>query len=166
MRLVILLLTCVMTMVRVWSQPNSRAAALKKFLQAHLRQIASIDETDRFSYAFVDLNGDGKDEAIIHLTGRGWCGTGGCQLYVLTPDGASYRFVARIPATRPPIRVLDKMSHGWHNVSASIRDDATHVYEGEFRFNGDKYPLGDRPLVGRVPGRIVISGDRDVSLYP
>jgi hypothetical protein len=61
---------------------------LKKLMQDHVRQIdPSIDETTMFSYAFVDLNGDGKDEAIVYLTGRSWCGTGGCNTYVLTRDG-------------------------------------------------------------------------------
>ena len=102
------------------STDNSRTAALKKFIQARARQIdTELDETTRFSYAFVDLNGDGKDEAIVHVTGRSWCGTGGCQLYILTSDGSSYRFVARIPATRPPIRVLEKTNHGWQNISSS-----------------------------------------------
>jgi hypothetical protein len=50
---------------------------LKKFRQDHIRQIDNnIDETTMFSYAFVVLNGDSRDEAIVYLTGRSWCGTG------------------------------------------------------------------------------------------
>ena len=141
---------------------------LKKFMQDHIRQIdPNIDPTTMFSFAFVDLNGDGKDEAIVYLTGRSWCGTGGCNTYVLTTDGESYRFVARVPATRTPIRALDKMSHGWHSISTVVREDATHMYEGELRFNGQKYPLGERPPAGRLPGRIVISGNmQQAALFP
>jgi hypothetical protein len=141
---------------------------LKKFMQDHIRQIdPNIDETTMFSYAFVDLNGDGKDEAIVYLTGRSWCGTGGCVTYVLTPDGESYRFVARVPATRTPIRVLDRGSHGWHSITTIVRQDATHIYEGELRFNGQKYPLGERPPAGRLPGRIVIpENPQQVPLFP
>jgi hypothetical protein len=141
---------------------------LKKFMQDHVRQIdPSIDETTMFSYAFVDLNGDGRDEAIVYVTGRSWCGTGGCETYVLTPDGESYRFVARVPATRTPIRVLDKMSHGWHSITTVVREDASHIYEGELRFNGQKYPLGERPPAGRLPGRIVIpQNPQQAPLFP
>ena len=141
---------------------------LKKFLQDHIRQIdPNIDETTMFSYAFVDLNGDGKDEAIVYLTGRSWCGTGGCQTYVITPDGESYRFVARVPATRTPIRMLDKTSHGWHSITTVVREDATHMYEGELRFNGQKYPLGERPPAERLPGKIVIPGNpQQAPLFP
>lgn len=149
------------------STADSRAADLKRFVQARVRQIAGvIDGSERISHAFVDLNGDGKDEAIVYLTGNGWCGTGGCQLYILTPDVTGYRFVARIPATRPPIRVLNKTSHGWHSVSVTIRDDGTHMYEGEYRFNGEKYPLDDKPVVGRIAGRVVVSGEQEAPLFP
>ncbi len=141
---------------------------LKKFMQDHIRQIdPNIDETTMFSYTFVDLNGDGRDEAIVYLTGRSWCGTGGCNTYVLTPDGESYRFVARVPATRTPVRVLDKMSHGWHSITTLVREDATHIYEGELRFNGQKYPLGERPPAGGLHGRIVIpENPQQVPLFP
>ncbi len=165
---------------RATEQPSStRSAAatpkaanfpelLKKFMQAHIRHIdPRIDETTKFSYAFVDLNGDGKDEAIVHMTGRSWCGTGGCITYVLTPDGNAYRFVARVPATRTPIRVLDKMTHGWHSISTIIREDATHIYEGELRFNGQKYPLGEPPPAGQLPGKVVIpEHPQETSLFP
>jgi hypothetical protein len=181
MRFLVGFVISVTATIRMWSQqaeatqphpaqistPDPPAAVLKKFVQARVRQIAfAIDGTERFSYAFIDLNGDGKHEAIVYLTGNGWCGTGGCQLYILTPDGAGYKFVARIPATRPPIRVLNKISHGWHSVSVLIRDDATHMYDGEYRFNGEKYPLDVKPLVGRIVGRVVISGEQGAPLFP
>ena len=85
---------------------------------------------------------------------------------ILEPEGKTYKFVARIPATRPPIRVLDKISHGWHDVSAIIREDADRMYEGAFQFNGEKYPLGDIPVVARVGGRVVIDGGQESLLYP
>jgi hypothetical protein len=145
-----------------------RLEVLKKCLQAHVQQIdPHIDETTKFSYAFVDLNGDGKDEVIVHVTGRSWCGTGGCQTYILTPQGGSYRFVGRIPATRTPIRVLDKVSHGWHSVSVLVRPDASHMYDGELRFNGQKYPLGEEPSADGLPGRVVIARvPAEIPLFP
>lgn len=150
------------------SKRTNSPERLKKFMQDHIRQIdPNIDETTMFSYAFVDLNGNGRDEAIVYLTGRSWCGTGGCNTYVLTPDGESYRFVARVPATRTPVRVLDKMSHGWHSITTVVREDATHIYEGELRFNGQKYPLGERPPAGGLHGRIVIpENPQQVPLFP
>lgn len=147
--------------------PVDRLLVLKKFLQAHVQQISpTLDETTKFSYAFVDLNGDGRDEVIVHVTGRSWCGTGGCLTYIITPDGSSYRFVGRIPATRTPIRVLDKRSHGWHSVSVVVRVDAFREYEGELRFNGQKYPLGEEPSAEGLSGKVVIAQPAEIPLFP
>jgi hypothetical protein len=151
------------------AQPSTNSQELlQKFLQAHIRQMdPNIDQTTKFSYAFVDLNSDGKDEAIVYLMGRAWCGTGGCNTYILTPVGGSYKFVARVPASRPPIRVLDEMSHGWRVVTTVVRVDATHIYEGELRFDGQKYPLGERPPAGGLPGRLVIGeNQQQMALFP
>jgi hypothetical protein len=150
------------------SQPSNSPDALKRFIQARVRQIdPNIDETTKYSYAFVDLNGDGRDEAIVHLTGRSWCGTGGCITYILTPYAMDYKFVARVPATRTPIRVLDKVRNGWHSVTVMTRGDLNRLYEGELRYNGQKYPLGDRPPSERLPGRVVISeAQEERPLFP
>jgi len=150
------------------SKHTNSPERLKKFMQDHLRHIdPSIDEGTMFSYAFVDLNGDGRDEVVVYLTGRSWCGTGECMTYVLTPDGESFRFLARVPATLTPIRELDKMSHGWHSISTVVRYDATRMYEGELRFNGQKYPLGERPPADGLRGKIVIpDSPQEAPLFP
>jgi hypothetical protein len=145
----------------------NRQQALKIFLQEHVRQIApDLDERTNFSYAFVDLNGDGRDEAIVHVTGRHWCGTGGCQTYILTPNQNTYRFVARIPATRLPIRVLDSMSHGWRDITVIVREDAARMYEGELRFNGQKYPLDPRRAMNRTGKVVIPERPSEIPLFP
>src|ERR1700682_2344209 len=56
--------------------PASTAqGSLKRFLQKYLAS-PTTDRTTRYSAAFFDLNGDGKREAIVYITGRGSCGTG------------------------------------------------------------------------------------------
>ena len=150
------------------SKNSTARDALKAFLRVYFQQEGfDKDETTRCAYAFVDLNGDGNDEAIVHVTGRTWYGTGGCQLYILTPDRGSYRFVARVPATRPPIRVLDNVRNGWHSIAIIVREDSEHIYEEELRFNGRKYPLGAWPRSDRLPGKVVIADSRgETLLFP
>jgi hypothetical protein len=90
--------------------------SLKKFLQRYLKdQPLDEDQTTRYVYFFVDLKGDGKQEAIVYITGRSWCGSGGCPTLILAPAGPSYRIVSKILITRPPIRVLTSTSNGWHS---------------------------------------------------
>jgi hypothetical protein len=162
--------------------PSTAQDSLKTFLRGYLRTFPGGDDpTTRYSAAFVDLNGDGKPEVIVHVSGRDWCGTGGCTTFILARKDASYRVIGWIPATRTPIRVLASTSHGWRNISAWVRGDAVvqddtviphRVYEAELRFDGTRYhwrpddPFNP-PLVGKVAGEVVISGsDAGTLLYP
>src|SRR5580658_6642836 len=53
-----------------------------------------------------------RRKSFVYLSGRGWCGTGGCNMLVLAPEGTSYRVVTRTTITRLPIRVLATKSKG------------------------------------------------------
>src|SRR6202044_74764 len=45
-----------------------------------------------FLFGLVDLNGDGIDDAIVYLHGKGDCGSGGCtvEIYRGTKSGFEY----------------------------------------------------------------------------
>jgi hypothetical protein len=104
--------------------------SLKAFLRGYLRTYASPmsdDKTARYSAAFVDLNGDGKQEVIVYVSGRDWCGTGGCTTFIFSPKGDTYRVVAEISVRHTPIRVLKSTSHGWHSISAFVRGETVIV---------------------------------------
>jgi hypothetical protein len=72
------------------TQDNS----LKKFLHEYLKDPrVDDDKTTRYSPVFVHLKDDGAKEVIVYLTGRYWCGSGGCVTLMLAPEGSSYRVV-------------------------------------------------------------------------
>jgi hypothetical protein len=116
----------------------------------------------RYADAFIDLNGDGVEEVVIYLDGRYWCGTGGCVTLVLRRTGESYRVICRAPATRPPIRVLRKRSHGWRTLTAWISGGGILTgYEAELAFDGRRYHISAAPpssprLRGNLSGTVVI----------
>lgn len=116
--------------------------SLRGFMREYVaKRFAGIDANDRYANAFVDLNGEGREEAIVHLVGRSWCGTGGCPTLILTPEGNSYRLVARISITRPPIRVLDERSGGWRSISVWVQGGGIlQGYRARLRFDGKQYP--------------------------
>jgi len=96
--------------------------SLKSFLQTYLKSSppSEWDRTTRYVRAFFDLDGDGKPEAIVYVSGRAWCGTGGCRMLILQRNGSSFQVVARTTVTRPPIRVLETSTHGWRDVSVGV----------------------------------------------
>lgn len=148
--------------------------SIRKFLQTYVKKRGyDNDKTTRYTYAVVDLNGDGKNEAIVHLVGLPWCGSGGCPTLVLERTAASYRLITRIFITRLPIRVLTSSSHGWRNLAVWKEGGSPEPgYEAELRFDGKTYPINPsvppaRPLRGKVAGEVVIpKSAKEEPLYP
>jgi len=96
-------------------------ASLKNFLKHYLKdQGVENDSSARYMSSFVDLNDDGKKEVIVHVISQSVCGTGGCPTLVLAPQQSSFRVVSRISITRPPIRILNTTSHGWHDLAVWV----------------------------------------------
>ena len=152
------------------------AGSLKSFLQNYLRgPFLHEDKTTRYFDAWVDLNGDGKQEVVVYITGEGWCGSGGCITTVLEPKDSSYEVITKMTITRPPIRMLATRSHGWHNLTVWVQGGGILPgYEAELQFDGTTYPsnpsvLPARRLAEKVPGEIVIPASAFESgklLYP
>lgn len=102
----------------------------------------------RYTVALTDLNGDGRPEALIYALatadGDGHadlCGSGGCFLYVLSLTPGGYRRVTNISITRPPIRVLPTVTHGWHDLGVLVAGGGIIPgYEARLRFDGHSYP--------------------------
>lgn len=74
-------------------------------------------EAPSYNISWFDLDGDGRQEALVLMTGEAWCGTGGCTLMVLKQDAASWRVVSRIPACRAPVVLLDGKTNGWRDLA-------------------------------------------------
>ena len=92
----------------VSDQTAPTGQARERALLATLRTTVSQGQENedlRAFFAFHDLNGDGAQEAVVHLTGPGVCGTGGCTTLVFQwdPSAAGYTKTHHIPTTRPPI---------------------------------------------------------------
>jgi hypothetical protein len=149
----------------------SPEASLKSFLQAYLS--GDRDTATRYHWAFFDLNGDGKDEAVVYLVGPTWCGTGGCHTLVLRQQGASFQVVTKTSVTRLPIRVLETKSHGWRDLSVGVSGVGIPPgYGAALSFDGKSYPTNPsvapaRRLESNAKGKILIdSSDTGALVYP
>jgi|CZKR01.1.fsa_nt_gi hypothetical protein len=152
-----------------------QAESLKVFLQKYLGEPDPGFEKEastRYSSAFVDLKDDGTKEFIVYVSGRGWCGTGGCVMLILAPEGESYKVVTRTMVTRLPIRVLTTKSNGWHDISVVVAGGRIQPgYEAELSFDGKTYPSNPtvspaRRLTGKARGETAITETtKDQALY-
>ena len=144
------------------SAPVPEKEALKTFLRGYLH-VSKADESPRYSAAYVNLDGQRGKEIIVYVTGKQWCGTGGCGVLVLSRGVNSYRVITKIPVAWPPIRVLDKRSHGWRSLGVWVQGGGVQPgYEAELDFNGRKYPFNPsvapaRKLRAPFAGKVVIS---------
>ena len=143
-------------------------SSLKKFLQNYEGSSADEVSETRYSAAFVDLRENGAQQVIVYLTGN-WCGTGGCTMLILAPEGTSYKVVTKTTVTRLPIRMLATKSNGWHDISVVARTNGVEpLYDSILSFDGKTYPGSPpaRRLGGKVEGKIVIPVTADdIPLY-
>jgi hypothetical protein len=145
------------------SPSTPRSDALKSFLQAYVLRLAGEHDGNlRYLAAPVDLDGAGTGEMLVHLVGSGWCGSGGCTTLVLLRDRISYKVLTKIMISRPPIRVLQKTSNGWHDLAVWVQGGGIAGYESDLPFNGTTYASNPsvapaHPLRTRTPGKTIFA---------
>jgi hypothetical protein len=154
----------------------------ERSVQRFLRRYVNVkvgypgwDQAQRTEYTvgFIDLNGDGREEAMVYLGGPYWCGSGGCPMMILTPEKTTYRLVCTTLITRPPIRVIASKSYGWSDLTVWVAGGGIIPgYEARLRFNGSRYPLNPsippaQKIVDKVTGKTIISDSAQAQrLYP
>lgn len=124
--------------------------------------IRNVLHITRYKEAMFDLNGDGRPEVLVYAEGPDRCGSGGCDLYVITPMIGGYRVVTNMSVTRPPVRVLPTSSHGWRDLAVFVAGGGILPgYSAKLRFDGHGYP--ENPTVppatrmARPAGRVLIA---------
>jgi hypothetical protein len=146
-------------------------SALKLFLQKRLSDpIDGPDKTTRFWSAMIKSHGIKKDEIVVYFSGRLWCGSGGCSMLILEPDGATFKVIGEETIVRPPIRVLRSQSNGHFDIGVWVQGGGIQPgYEAQLRFDGKSYPSNPsvapaRRLAGTTAGRVLIAGDDEGDL--
>jgi len=102
-------------------------------------QTKAEDRGTRYIVALRDLNGDGIPEAIAYLIGNDWCGSGGCNLFILQKSGDSWKIISSVTITYPPVWIFKGTSNGWHNLGVQGGGGSVRAHDVELRFNGAKY---------------------------
>lgn len=139
-------------------QPHHSTAMEEARLQAFLKTyvgdfVLLAGGITQFKSAFVDLKDDGRFDALVYISGSGWCGTGGCRLVILAPNQSTYRVITATTITWPPIRVLKSKTNCWHDIGVWVQGGGIQPgYEAKLKFNGKKYP-SNPSLIQRSKGK-------------
>jgi len=133
---------------------------LLRTLRTYVTEAGSGAGDERYALKLVDLNADGRREALILLSGSSWCGTGGCRLLILTPTRGGWRFVTKTTITRAPVRLLPSRHHGWKDLVVRVGGGGLETGNALLRFDGHRYPSNPSmvPTVSmtRTPGTLLI----------
>jgi len=104
----------------------------------------------RYALAWHDLDGDGAKEALVYLAGPYFCGSGGCNLVVLTPAGPMWRKVGDVSVSRTPVAVLETASNGWKDLTVDVAGGGGPSGTVILKFDGEGYP-GNASTQGFAP---------------
>ncbi len=105
---------------------------------------------DSFSRTFTlfeyDLNEDNKKELLVAQNGPYFCGSGGCTVLLLSPEGNP---ITTFTVTRTPIIVLRDRSNGWNDLLLQSKGKYHRL-----KFDGKKYPSNPSvaPVFDEIPG--------------
>jgi hypothetical protein len=61
-------------------------------------------------------------------------------MLILKAEGASFSVIARTTVTRPPIRILQTVTNGWHDVGVWVQGGGIQTgYTAVLSYNGKMY---------------------------
>ena len=155
--------------------PPATSQAAPAGLETALRGLHADDGALTYAHASVDLNGDGTDEVLAYVMGPMVCGSGGCNLYVLAPDGGNggegWRVVTRTSVTRTPVGVLTTSTNGWRDLAVSIGGGGADAGWVRLTYDGRTYPTNPTappatPLDGAPDVTPLIASEPDARPLP
>ena len=123
----------------------SQASRLISAVQTYITPLDAPNEDVQIQTEWVDLNGDGVQDALVYLESESWCGSGGCTVLVFEaiPDSleaaelGAFRPAAEISLMHGPVVVADTQTDGWKDLLVQDADGNT----ARLAFDGETYPM-------------------------
>ena len=124
----------------------SEDARLADALRTAVADAGGLSDEAKWLTARSDLDGDGKDEALIYLIDPLTCGTGGCSLFLFADDGqGSWQLVDKVAVSRTPVYRLQTSSNGWADLGITVGGGGGKSMLVKLSREADGYP--DNPTV-------------------
>jgi len=111
-----------------------------------------------YASAGADLDGDGRPEALIYLTGPEWCRSTGCTLLVLKQGDRGYRPVSVTERAQAPVVVAFTASNGWRDLFVRSGGAGMKLQTAQLKFNGSGYP-SNASIVPPYLGEAQVNGE-------
>jgi hypothetical protein len=146
---------------------RERNHSIKRFLREYLSaKRIEPDTSTRVAIAAMDADAGGANRQFVaYLSGNGFCGSGGCTMYVLTPVGNTYTVIGRSTLVWLPVRALTSVSHGRCDLAVWVQGGGIQPgHEVILQFDGKKYQSNPtippaKSARGVAAGRVLIPKD-------
>ena len=93
------------------------------------------------SYIKFDLNGDKIPEVVVYSYGSEFCGTSGCDTFILQLRQRRYKLITHIEPARVPIIVSTQKTKGWNDLIIFVSGGGIFpAYWSVSKFDGRTYP--------------------------
>lgn len=106
--------------VETRDMPASDDSAIAKVLREDAAPDGGLSSDARWIVAKSDLDRDGSPEALAYVIDKTFCGTGGCQLYVLDQQDQGWVIADKIGPAQLPVYQLDSGPDGWSVLGVTI----------------------------------------------
>lgn len=144
---------------------NARAELPPDVQRDLWKTYGSASKPTHYREARIDLDGNGREEIVVHLSGRKACARNGCMTVIYAPEGKDgYRRVSAIEATNLPIGVGLSRSAGWRDLVVHVRGGRSKSPMLELFFDGTTYPKNPHardPLIvpAKEPVDVIIAAE-------
>jgi hypothetical protein len=130
---------------------SSNAAAVDAAaIQAAMQGMDAGIKADHYDVARVDLDDDGTEDVLALMNGKsGYCGSGGCTLFVLRTQKGGLGKVGAIKVVNAPIFARKERHHGWRDLLVTVRGGGAKPGLAALAFDGSSYPAGPGEAMAR-----------------
>ena len=131
--------------------PDPRTPAVLSAIHAQLGK-DGFGPNAQYAIAFSDLNDDHHQEAVVHVGGPNFCGSGGCTTFVLTETGTGWVTIGKMTVSRLPIYRLPVHRNGWFDLGVYVSGGGAQPGVRAVSFERRKY--GSNPTKGEAVSRL------------
>jgi hypothetical protein len=141
-----------------------RAASVEQAMAQFLARERAAGPEARHVVERIDLNRDGRDDAIVLLQSRRYCSARGCALLVFERVGDAYELHSRLLLGRTPLIAAETHTGGWRDLVAPMTSPTAGMRLVMLKHTERGYPDDPTQLAAvsptrEVSGRVLFSDD-------
>ena len=140
---------------------SSAATSDEAAIQAAMQVIDATIKPNHYDLARADLDADGIDDVLALMNGKsGYCGSGGCTLFVFKAGANGLSKVGAVKIVSRPIYLRKNTHHGFRDLLVSVRGGGATPGLAALEFDGSSYPVSPgETKVGKQDDDAVLFAD-------